>query len=93
MVTALATRTGSWRMSAVPRSEVIVDAAQPEIPVGIDGETVMMPTPVRCSILPRALRVVVPRARPGAARPGQSLSWSRLGRLAAGSRDASATQG
>ena len=30
------------------------------IPVGIDGETVMMPTPVRCTIQPRALRVVVP---------------------------------
>ena len=45
--------------------EVTVDADEPEIPVGIDGETVMMPVPVRCSIRPRVLRVLVPRDRPG----------------------------
>jgi diacylglycerol kinase family enzyme len=44
---------------------VVVDADVPEIPVGIDGETVMMATPVRCVIRPRALRVRVSRNRPG----------------------------
>jgi hypothetical protein len=44
---------------------VVVNADAPEIPVGIDGETVMMATPVRCTIQPRALRVRVPRDRPG----------------------------
>ena len=37
---------------------------RPQIPVGIDGETVMLPAPVRCTIRPRALRVVVPRNVP-----------------------------
>ncbi len=45
--------------------EVVVDADVPEIPVGIDGEAVLMPTPVRCSIQPLALRVRVPADRPG----------------------------
>jgi diacylglycerol kinase family enzyme len=45
--------------------EVVVHADTDEIPVGIDGEAVMMPTPVRCTIRPLALRVRVPRQRPG----------------------------
>lgn len=45
--------------------EVVVDADVPEIPVGIDGEAVLLPTPVRCTIQPMALRVRVPRTRPG----------------------------
>ncbi len=51
--------------------EVTVQASQPEIAVGIDGETIMMPTPVRCSVLARALRVVVPRDRPGVPGPAE----------------------
>jgi diacylglycerol kinase family enzyme len=64
--------------------EVVVDADVPEIPVGIDGETVMMPTPVICTIRPKVLRVRVPRHRPGvvtaAAEP--RLNWSALVKLA-----------
>jgi diacylglycerol kinase family enzyme len=45
--------------------EVVVDADADEIPVGVDGEALMLPTPVRCTIRPAALRVRVPRARPG----------------------------
>lgn len=69
--------------------EVVVDSDDPEIPVGIDGEAVLMPTPVRCSIRPLALRVRVPRARPGvpAERPPVDRALLRrqaltLGRLA-----------
>jgi diacylglycerol kinase family enzyme len=62
--------------------EVIVDADAPEIPVGIDGETVMMPTPVRCTSWPNALRVRVPRDRPGARPPKPKLDWSTLRQLA-----------
>ena len=63
-------------------SEVIVDADAAEIPVGIDGETVMLPTPVHCTIQPRALRVVVPRERPGVPSPKPALEWPRLRQLA-----------
>ncbi|MFC4784371.1 diacylglycerol/lipid kinase family protein [Nocardioides sp. MAHUQ-72] len=52
-------------LSTALAHEVVVEADVPEIPVGIDGEAVLMPTPVRCTILPLALRVRVPRSRPG----------------------------
>ncbi|MGX1762567.1 diacylglycerol/lipid kinase family protein [Streptomyces lydicus] len=45
--------------------EVVVDADVPFIPVGLDGEAVNLPTPVRCRISPGTLRVRVPRHRPG----------------------------
>jgi len=62
--------------------EVVVDADAPEIPVGIDGETVLMPTPVRCTIRPKALRVRVPRDRPGVRPPKPDLDWTTLRQLA-----------
>ena len=63
-------------------------ADEPEIPVGIDGETIMMPTPVRCAIRPGALRVVVPRQRPGVPPPRPPLEWPRLRGLASFRRQA-----
>jgi diacylglycerol kinase family enzyme len=45
--------------------EVVVESDAAEISVGIDGEAVLMPTPVRCTIQPLALRVRVSRTRPG----------------------------
>ena len=62
--------------------EVIVDADEPRIPVGIDGESVLMPTPVRCMIQPLSLRVQVPRGRPGVPAPRPQLDWARLRGLA-----------
>jgi diacylglycerol kinase family enzyme len=58
--------------------EVIIDADQPQIPVGIDGESVLMPTPVRCTIQPLSLRVRVPRDRPGVPEPQPPVDWARL---------------
>src|SRR5208337_889285 len=69
-------------LTALTAGEVTVDADAPQIPVGIDGETVMLPTPVRCVIQPRALRVVVPRQRPGVPAPKATLEWPRLRQLA-----------
>ena len=69
-------------LAVLTAGEVIVDADAPEIPVGIDGETVLLPTPVRCAIQPRALRVVVPRERPGVPSPKAALEWPRLRQLA-----------
>jgi diacylglycerol kinase family enzyme len=62
--------------------EVVVDADTPEVPVGIDGETIMMPAPVRCTIRPGVLRVLVPKDRPGVPPPKPSLDWPTLWRLA-----------
>jgi diacylglycerol kinase family enzyme len=69
-------------LSRFTAGEVTVDADAPEIPVGIDGETVMMATPVRCAIRPKALRVRVPRDRPGIRPPKPDLDWTTLRQLA-----------
>jgi diacylglycerol kinase family enzyme len=64
------------------RIEISTDA--PQIPVGIDGEAVSLPAPVVCTIHPGALRVWVPRNRPGVPRPRPEMNWARLRRLALG---------
>jgi diacylglycerol kinase family enzyme len=71
-------------VTVLKAGEVVVDADTSEIPVGIDGETVMMPAPVRCTIRPKVLRVRVPRDRPGvlAAAGEPRFHWSRLWKLA-----------
>jgi diacylglycerol kinase family enzyme len=69
-------------LTVLTAEEVVVDADVPEIPVGIDGETVMMATPVRCAIQPKALRVRVPRDRPGIRPPKPELDWPTLRQLA-----------
>ena len=69
-------------LTTLTTEEVVVDADVAEIPVGIDGETVMMPTPVRCAIQPRALRVRVPRDRPGTRQVRPALDWPALWHLA-----------
>lgn len=62
--------------------EVVIDADADEIPVGIDGEAVMITTPVRCAIRPLALRVRVPRDRPGVPAPAARIDPILLLRLA-----------
>ena len=64
--------------------EVVVTADAPEVPVGIDGETVRLATPVRCTIRPGALRVRLPRERPGVRPPRGRLDWAALWALATG---------
>jgi diacylglycerol kinase family enzyme len=70
-------------LTTLTTEEVVVDADVPKIPVGIDGETVMMATPVRCAIQPGALRIRVPRDRPGTRPPKPALDWHTLRQLAA----------
>ena len=72
----------SRELTALTAHEVVIDSTEPQIPVGIDGESVLMPTPVRCTIRPLALRVQVPRSRPGVPAPRPQLDWARLRRLA-----------
>jgi diacylglycerol kinase family enzyme len=69
-------------LTTLTADKVVVNAQEPEIPVGIDGETVMMATPVRCTTQPRALRVRVPRDRPGIPPPKAALDWPKLSHLA-----------
>jgi diacylglycerol kinase family enzyme len=69
-------------LTTLTAGQVVVDAEAPQIPVGIDGETVLMPTPVRCAIRPKALRVRVPRDRPGVRPPKPRVDWPTLRQLA-----------
>ncbi|HEY5879661.1 MAG TPA: diacylglycerol kinase family protein [Nakamurella sp.] len=59
-------------------------SGQAEIPVGIDGEALTVPAPVRCSVRPRALRVRLPRDRPGVPLAPEPIDWRRLAGLALG---------
>ena len=72
----------SRELTALTAYEVIIDSDQPQIPVGIDGESVLMPTPVRCTIRPLALRVQVPRDRLGVPEPRPPVDWAQLRRQA-----------
>src|SRR5262245_54351984 len=69
-------------LTTLTAGPVVVNAQEREVPVGIDGETVMMATPVRCTIQPKALRVRVPRDRPGVPPPKATLDWPKLVHLA-----------
>ncbi|CAM2895348.1 diacylglycerol kinase family protein [Prescottella defluvii] len=62
-------------------TEVVVDADRSSIPVGVDGESRMVRTPVRCTVAPAALRVRVPRHRPGVRPPQPGMELARLYRL------------
>ena len=76
-------RRGAGRgITALSADEIIVESPRPEIPVGIDGETVMMPTPVRCAIVPGALRVVLPANGAGPPPRRRPFRWRQLWRLA-----------
>lgn len=70
-------------LSVLNAEKVEITADTPQVPIGIDGEAVLMPTPVECRIRPAALRVRVPRSRPGVPRPKAPMNWARLRRLAA----------
>ncbi|MGW7312767.1 diacylglycerol/lipid kinase family protein [Streptomyces sp. NPDC054854] len=69
-------------LTVVTAREVVVDADAPAIPVGVDGEALMLSTPVHCRIASGALRVRVPRHRPGVPRTAPPMDWRRVRRLA-----------
>ena len=49
--------------------QITITADEPQVPVGVDGESILMSTPVTCTVSPGALRVWVPRDRPGIVAP------------------------
>ena len=69
-------------MRVLKTKKVEITADAPEIPVGVDGEALSMSTPVVCTISPGALRVWVPRDRPGTTPPKPPINWARLWHLA-----------
>jgi diacylglycerol kinase family enzyme len=69
-------------LSVLTTRQIEIRADAPRIPVGVDGESIAMPTPVTCTVSPQALRVWVPRDRPGVPKPKPQKDWARLWRLA-----------
>lgn len=88
-VVGLLRRAGTRGLVQRTAAEVVVYSDDPEISVGVDGESVRMPSPVRCTVVPGALRVRVPRNRPGIRLSRPVLDWVQLSRLA-GHRQSSA---
>jgi diacylglycerol kinase family enzyme len=69
-------------LSVLTTKKLEISADVPQIPVGIDGESILMSTPVTCTVSPGALRVWVPRDRPGVPAPKPPRDWARLRYLA-----------
>jgi diacylglycerol kinase family enzyme len=69
-------------LTSLAGREVVIDADAAQIPVGVDGEALVLDTPVRCVVQPGALRVRVPRDRPGVPDPTPVMDWNRLWRMA-----------
>ncbi|XVQ11545.1 diacylglycerol/lipid kinase family protein [Spirillospora sp. CA-255316] len=69
-------------LTALTAGQAVIDADAPQVPVGVDGEALTLPTPVICRIQPGALRVRVPRHRSGTFPAQPPLDWRKLRQLA-----------
>ncbi len=69
-------------LKVLTSKQIEITADAPKIPVGVDGESILMSTPVTCTVSPGALRVWVPRDRPGVPAPTPPVNWARLRHLA-----------
>ncbi|NEB04089.1 diacylglycerol kinase [Streptomyces sp. SID13726] len=69
-------------ITSLTSRRVTVEADTETIPVAVDGEALQLPQPVVCAVRPRALRMRVPRHRPGAPYIAPSVDWRRVVRLA-----------
>ena len=65
-------------LSVLRTKQIEITADAPQIPVGVDGESILLSTPVTCMVAPRALRVWVPRERPGVPAPKPPKDWASL---------------
>jgi len=69
-------------LTVLTAEKIEITAETPQIPVGVDGESVLMSTPVTCTVSPGALRVWVPHDRPGVPAPKARMDWTMLRHLA-----------
>uniref|UniRef100_A0AAU3I154 Diacylglycerol kinase family protein n=1 Tax=Streptomyces sp. NBC_01393 TaxID=2903851 RepID=A0AAU3I154_9ACTN len=74
----------STGLTVMTAHRVAVTSGTDEIPVAIDGEALRLHTPVVCTLRPGALRVLVPRDRPGVVVPAPPVNWRRIIDLAIG---------
>src|SRR3954469_5749768 len=69
-------------LQVMTADQVVVESDSGEVAAGIDGESVVLPSPVQCRIRPRALTVRVPRDRPGVPEAHAPYSLARMWSLA-----------
>ncbi|WP_443061202.1 diacylglycerol/lipid kinase family protein [Streptomyces sp. NBC_00453] len=69
-------------ITSLTARRVVVESDEQLIPVAVDGEALTLPAPVVCTVRPGALRMRVPRHRPGAPYVAPSVDWRRIVRLA-----------
>ncbi|MGW3097007.1 diacylglycerol/lipid kinase family protein [Streptomyces sp. NPDC001102] len=69
-------------ITSLTSRRVVIESDDELIPVAVDGEALTLPSPVVCRVRPGALRVRVPRHRPGAPYIAPSVDWRRVVRLA-----------
>ena len=75
-------RTRNRGLERFTTTVVVISSDESEIPAGVDGEAVTFSTPVHCTIHQKALRVRLPRDRPGVRRARPKMDWVRLRQLA-----------
>ncbi|WP_406086401.1 diacylglycerol/lipid kinase family protein [Kitasatospora purpeofusca] len=76
--------TRATGLQVLTSRRIVVGSDAERIPVAVDGEALTMPAPVTCSIRPGALRVLVPRHRPGAPAATPPMHWRDVLTLAFG---------
>ncbi|MEU6644723.1 diacylglycerol kinase family protein [Saccharomonospora sp. NPDC046836] len=69
-------RFRGYRSWAVP--EFVVDSNQPLVEVGVDGEALRLPPPLRFRTLPGALRVRLPLSAPGPSAAAAESRWATV---------------
>ncbi|WP_407696270.1 diacylglycerol/lipid kinase family protein [Streptomyces bikiniensis] len=76
------TQAAALNVLTARRVEVTCDDGDGALSVAVDGEALVLPAPVVCTLRPRALRVLVPRDRPGITPPPPPMDWRRITELA-----------
>ncbi|MCT4352039.1 diacylglycerol kinase [Streptomyces sp. Je 1-79] len=74
--------SASDSLNVLTAHRVQVTCDDDTMPVAVDGEALTLPPPVTCTVRRRALRVRVPRDRPGAPPFSPPLDWRRILTLA-----------
>ena len=62
-------------------SKVTISRNDGTVPAGVDGESIEFPSPLEISIRPGALRIRVPKERPGTKSAWPRLDWRLVARL------------
>ncbi|MCX4695446.1 diacylglycerol kinase family protein [Streptomyces sp. NBC_01408] len=69
-------------LQVLTSQRISISSGTESIPVAVDGEALTMPAPVVCAVRPGALRVLVPKVRPGSPASLPPVRWREVVSLA-----------